>query len=378
MLIISIVHFSAILLLLIEKLSINNSINKIQNRIHINGTRGKSSVTEYIAAGLSEEGQNTLAKITGITPEIIFNGKRILIERKGKARVQEQFKIIHLAANKASKNLVLECMSVSPALQQLESRIFKAHIYIITNIRDDHREEYGSNPEQQAEAICSAVPSNSLVITGEKRYQDKILFHAKNKGSKVQIIENSYVEELRSELPDGVFAENVALALSTCRALNVDVKNAKQRILDYISINNKYLHVLDKQRDIHFLNGFAVNDIESADAFLKYWLKKISNKNKIAILFNTRSDRPFRTDLFSNWIGTISNVDKIFIMGNHSQRGKKILVKSGLDKEKIQIFKTKKNMRFKESILADIDDETLIFAVGNIAGKGLSILQELK
>ena len=49
------------------------ALENIPVRIHVNGTRGKSSVTRLIAAGLRESGFNTYAKTTGTTPRIINN-----------------------------------------------------------------------------------------------------------------------------------------------------------------------------------------------------------------------------------------------------------------------------------------------------------------
>ena len=45
--------------------------SKIPIRIHVNGTRGKSSVTRLIAAGLRAGGKRTFAKTTGTAPRVI-------------------------------------------------------------------------------------------------------------------------------------------------------------------------------------------------------------------------------------------------------------------------------------------------------------------
>lgn len=41
------------------------NVEAIPIRVHVNGTRGKSSVTRLIAAGLRAGGRKTVAKITG-------------------------------------------------------------------------------------------------------------------------------------------------------------------------------------------------------------------------------------------------------------------------------------------------------------------------
>ena len=59
-----------------------NAINKIPIRIHVNGTRGKSSVVRLIAAGLREGGLKTFAKTTGTIPRIINEkGKDLELHR---------------------------------------------------------------------------------------------------------------------------------------------------------------------------------------------------------------------------------------------------------------------------------------------------------
>ncbi|MFH1851792.1 MAG: poly-gamma-glutamate synthase PgsB, partial [Candidatus Neomarinimicrobiota bacterium] len=85
-----------IILLLIEALLHRRWLDAIPLRIHINGTRGKSTVTRYIAAGLAADGRRPLAKITGDAPLLILpDGTFKPIRRLGKARVQEQLRIIY-------------------------------------------------------------------------------------------------------------------------------------------------------------------------------------------------------------------------------------------------------------------------------------------
>ena len=48
-------------------------------RIHVNGSRGKSSVTRLIASGLRAGGLKTLAKTTGTAPRILMKMERIVL-----------------------------------------------------------------------------------------------------------------------------------------------------------------------------------------------------------------------------------------------------------------------------------------------------------
>ena len=74
-------------------------IRSIPIRIHVNGTRGKSSVTRLIAGALREQGIRTFAKTTGTLPRMIMSdGSEFPIYRPSRANIIEQLRIISLAA----------------------------------------------------------------------------------------------------------------------------------------------------------------------------------------------------------------------------------------------------------------------------------------
>ena len=67
-------------------------IYSIPIRIHINGTRGKSSVTRLVGAGLRAGGISTITKVTGTFPRLIIeDGTETYIHRKSSANIIEQF-----------------------------------------------------------------------------------------------------------------------------------------------------------------------------------------------------------------------------------------------------------------------------------------------
>ncbi|MCD4681844.1 MAG: poly-gamma-glutamate synthase PgsB, partial [Bacteroidales bacterium] len=92
-----------------------NRIHSIPIRIHINGTRGKSSVTRLIGAGLREGGISTITKVTGTFPRLIVeDGTETYIHRKSSANIIEQLSIVKFAALRKTKALVMECMALQP------------------------------------------------------------------------------------------------------------------------------------------------------------------------------------------------------------------------------------------------------------------------
>ena len=97
-----ILFFILVCLGLVESHFHRMALAQLPIRIHVNGSRGKSSVTRLIAAGLRAGGLKTLAKTTGTTPRIIDeNGKDRGIHRLRSASIGEQ---VRLLLNFAKKN----------------------------------------------------------------------------------------------------------------------------------------------------------------------------------------------------------------------------------------------------------------------------------
>lgn len=366
-------------LLLIEYIFIIRSVKRIKYRIHINGTRGKSSVTEYIAAALRCSGQNTIAKITGVRPTIFFSDRELsVIKRMGPARVQEQIKLIHLASTLKADSLVLECMSITPELQRFESRVFQPHIYVITNIRNDHREQMGKTIEEEVWSICSAIPKNSTVITCEKEYLNEIVSFASLSNSNV-ITVNHLDIAYSFQLPSGVFVSNVSLALKVCEVLGIEPKDSFQAIREYVSKKDSHLVELNiAGKKVNFLNGFAVNDVPSANDFIEYWQKQLGAFKELIVILNTRFDRPLRSIDFAKWLVEINNLNYVILVGTHVPKTRKILNQFGMQKNKIITWSSEQIQNFNLSLEKLASNNTVLIGIGNIAGDGFRILDVIK
>jgi poly-gamma-glutamate synthase PgsB/CapB len=73
-------------------------LRKIPIRVHVNGTRGKSSVARLIAAGLRAGGRRTCCKTTGTLPRMILpDGTEYPVFRPARANVIEQIRIVEAA-----------------------------------------------------------------------------------------------------------------------------------------------------------------------------------------------------------------------------------------------------------------------------------------
>nr|MBN2278082.1 poly-gamma-glutamate synthase PgsB [candidate division Zixibacteria bacterium] len=367
-----------IILLIYESIDIDRKVSGIKTRIHINGTRGKSSITRYIAAGMRASEQTTIAKITGVRPTIIGpDGKSCLIKRRGCARVQEQFTIINRAARMNAGCLVLECMSILPEYQKVESRKFRPHIYVLTNILDDHREKLGRQIEDQAAGICSAIPSNTRVLTVKNDYLDTIRKYAGKKNSRVIVVDD-LDGQIKSSVPEGVFPANVALALAACTEAGVSPNIALPAILEEAGISGE--RPIDLNRlgsKALFINGFAVNDTPSAEKYITCWQRMYPQYENLFIIFNSRADRPLRSEAFAAWMGRIPDLAGIILIGNHAPYMKKTLVHSGISPAHIMVWTKNDIIRAGEKLLELKINDALIVGLGNISGDGFRVIETL-
>lgn len=364
------VIFFILLFLVFETIMTSGRVAFLRHRIIVNGTRGKSSVTELIHSGLSSE--PTLGKITGVIPQLIYpDGTHSIIRRKGRARVQEQIRTLRTAVKLRVNNLVMECMSLNPELQKLETRVIKPTVYVITNIRNDHFEVMGKTLPEQAESICEAIPANSIVVTGEKDFLPLIESNAKLKNSKV--ISVALTED------DMDFVKlNLAIALKVCWLCGIDKSDAIERINQKKEPISPCIYELPG--DSKFIDGFAVNDTPSAGQFLQKFRAQYANLKKLVIVLNTRNDRPFRSLEFARWINSLENefLHSVILAGDHTGYTERKLIKLGFSPKKIKVWR-KKDFNFPEDTFLKAGfDESLILGIGNIAGDGFKFLNSLK
>lgn len=348
-----------ILYVIIEKLLINYYRKKIPLIIHVNGIRGKSTTTRLIDAGLRNCGFKVFSKTTGTVPTMINSeNKDIEIKRLGKANIREQIKMLRKAYKENVDVLVLECMAVNPELQKIcEEKILKANISIITNVRMDHIKDMGNTLEELAYALSNTTPSNGKLIVNDSEFNKLFLKEASKKNSEL-IVAKKYegIEDLDT------FNDNIAIALEVARQLNLDEAKFFEGMRNYHKDVGAYCEY--KKEDTIFLNGLSINDPDS----IKIAYDKIINKydkEELTILLNSRSDRPTRVIQHIEMLASLK-CKKIILMGSATS----YLIKKSKEKIDVEI-EVFKNM---QSLL----NEKVIFAVGNIGGDGMKLVEYFK
>ena len=200
-------------------------LTSIPIRIHVNGARGKSSVTRLIAAGLRAGGIKTIAKTTGSAPRIIdSNGEDHIIHRIRAASIGEQIKLIKEFSKQKPKAIVMECMAVQPEYQWVtEQKMMRSSIGVITNVRPDHLDEMGYDLESIALSLSNTIPYNSKFITAEEKIVSPLKTIAVSTNSSFyQSKPNDVSKEYMIQFPFLEHAENVSLALKVCEQVGIN------------------------------------------------------------------------------------------------------------------------------------------------------------
>ena len=119
---------------------------------------------------------------------------------------------------------------------------------------------------------------------------------------------------------------------------------------------------------IFFINTLAANDPNSTEIILNRISTKNYWNNEKYLLINNRADRLSRLKQFVDFVIKFENrFDKILISGENKNLFYKYLLKNKIDKNKIIIL-------LNEEYFENIDEDSLIFAVGNICRLGKKLV----
>ena len=357
------------------------SLAAIPLRIHVNGTRGKSSVTRLVAAGLREAGIRTFAKTTGTAPRVIDSeGKDRIIHRLRLPSIGEQVRLLNYFAGEKPDAVVMECMAVQPQYQWIaEHQMVQSQIGVITNVRPDHLEEMGPTEDDVAYSLCNTIPVGGTLITGEDQKPLILEEIAKKNGS--EFIQSNEAEVTQEELDKFTYMEhpaNVAVALDVCKKVGVDRELALEGMHKVQpDLGALIAWNLDKdEKRIQFVNGMAANDPVSTLQIWKFVIDRYPAEGGTCIFFNSRDDRPGRTRQMIELTLEGIKPDHFIVRGDkvnatlqrlhHHSPGTQIIILGLNDKLENVVDR-----------IMDLPHDTLVYAIGNQVGSGQDILTQI-
>jgi poly-gamma-glutamate synthase PgsB/CapB len=351
------------------------ALRSIPLRIHVNGTRGKSSVTRLIAAGLREGGVVTVAKTTGSAPRMIWeDGTETAIVRHGPPNIREQLGVVAAAARRGAQALVVECMAVQPELQLLsERKMVRSHIGVITNVRPDHLDVMGPGLDDVARALGGTIPRRGKTFTAERALLDVLEEEAKAVGSTLHAVDATHVpESALSGFSYLEHRENAALAAAVCEACGVkqDVALRGMMLSKPDPGALRAFRIRFFQKEITFVNALAANDPVSTRKIWQMVRDRYGGRGPLVVLYNNRSDRLQRAEQFGHVLATELQADHYLLMGGLARAVYDAAVRSGMPLEKAVNLEGTSPAKVFETVLDFTEEHCVVLAVGNIGGQG--------
>lgn len=353
-------------------------VNSIPVRIHINGTRGKSSVTRLVGAGLRAGGFKTVTKVTGTFPRLIMSdGTEAAIHRKEKANILEQLNVIKYAAKQKSDVLILECMALRPNYQFIcEHQMVKATHGVITNIRLDHLDVMGPTLDEVAEALCCTIPKKTKLFTSEDRCFNYMRNIAQKRKSEIyQSLGEKVTEEEMKGFRYIEHKANVDLALEICESLGVDRNVALSEMKTTVPDEGVLTKSVIKSNDkvVNFYNGFAANDPESTLMIWNAIEGSHSDGEERIILLNTRKDRQDRARQLVEAIASNMEFEKIALIGESCELVEEMALKVNIPLNKIVNIGLESSEDQFTQLIEATNKESIILGVGNMGVGGADL-----
>ncbi|HJP65044.1 MAG TPA: poly-gamma-glutamate synthase PgsB [Actinomycetota bacterium] len=361
------------------------AVREIPIRIHVNGTRGKSSVARLVAATLRAHGVRTVAKTTGTAPRwILPDGTEEPLVRNGPPNIGELTRAMSRARRLGAEAIVFECMAVHPYLQRVaEERIVQPTITVITNARLDHTDVQGTTREEIA-ANFAVMPGGTLItadplvwqVLGPRVLADDGAVHLASVGP-------DGAGEPSLDMPYLEHPDNVAVALEVSDLLGVDRAVALSAMAQCAPDPGR-ASVVQLQHDAgpwRLVNLFAANDPDSTFEALDTVRGRLPDDQpggRPILLFAARSDRGARSADFASALADHrEEFARMVIWGDGTRALARMARARGVPEELIVDAGAMDPEPLTRLLMDSLDGQRVVVGVGNIVGRTQDWLEHL-
>lgn len=369
----------------VERFLHQRNLDCFSIRVHVNGTRGKSSVTRLIAAGLRAGGIRTCAKTTGTLPRLIHpDAVEEPIYRVGRPNVIEQVGVVRRARRLEAKAIVVECMALQPFLQWVSTAaLIRPTHSVVTNVRADHLDVMGPDEHGVGAALAGSVAPSAPTYTSERRYLDELRLACAERGSELVVVAEGDEAVTDEELEAFRYIEhreNVALALRVCRDLGIARRTALAGMQaarpdpGALTVERRQL----QGKRVCFVNGFAANDPESTGQVWEIALARHPEFGRRVALVNCRIDRPERSVQLGEACVRWTLADRYLVTGTGTSFFVNAAERAGLELGRLQVLEEARAPALGEALSTAAEPSGLVVGLGNIGGVGLELMDWLR
>ena len=357
-------------------------LERIPLRIHVNGSRGKSSVVRLIAAGLRAGGIPTVAKVTGTLPRIIdLDGSEVAIVRNQRPNIIEQTRVLPFIGQRKPQAIVIECMAVLPEYQWIcERQMVRSHIGVITNARLDHINEMGRFREQIALSLANTCPINGILFTSEKTHFQTIKNIADKLGTEIRRV-GGFGNVTSEEMNKFGYIEhpaNVGLSLAVCEQAGVDRQTALEGMYRVIPDTGalRVARCREDGKEVVFVNALAANDPESSYVIAKHITKHFSPLGTEIIMLNSRVDRQDRSIQLIEMMARHLTFDYLILTGEQLQKFTGFAARYNIPKSKtIGLGRMAPEKVYQKIFELTDGSRSTVLGIGNMGAGGIDIFR---
>ena len=360
--------------LALESWALRRARRAIPWRIVVTGTRGKSSVTRLIAAGLRAGGLRVVYKTTGSAAVVGDpDAREHALTRRSVPSPLEQRGILRRAVRWRASALVVEAMSIRPESLFAEvRRILVPQLVVITNVRPDHVADL----PDPIEAFVKAIPADAFVLypaSAGVELRDALASRALRSES-VAPLPEGIVEK---GLPYLEWPDNLALAVAACARAGVAGEVALRGMRDVRPDVGALAawRVREGTTDWIAVNAFAANDPESTAAALRRSEGMWGHPGQRRVgLLNLRRDRGDRTaQWFSTLLADKAMFDRVVLVGDVPLASARA-VRRGYGNA-VHIVRSRRASRVMAELGRIEPNGGLVFGFGNIGGLGMRLVE---
>ncbi|WP_212589818.1 Mur ligase family protein [Halorubrum sp. Hd13] len=293
------------------------ALRRLDTRIAVAGSRGKTSTTRRLDDVFNRRGYDTLTKITGNHPTLIHNGEVHPIERGGpRTTLYENISVIgefapELDAYAAEDIGIFENQGITEYTTRLiNQQLINPDIVVLTNVRQDHNDTLGKTRTKIARSFARSISAGTHVVSGEQNpvLHDYMQEEIERRGGTIEQV----------EIPDrheGMIGAETAHAIDAVLSFLDESPLPEGELEAFLDAIQPEWTRLPNGR---IFNAAQVNDVESTEMVRQ----ALVPDEKILPFVYLRRDRRGRTASFAEYVDLLyeqGHIDSAHVGGANTR-----------------------------------------------------------
>ncbi len=294
------------------------ALDRLDTRVAVAGSRGKTSTTRRLDDVFNRRGYDTLTKITGNHPTLIHNGEVHPIERRGpRTTLYENISVIgefapELDAYAAEDIGIFENQGITEYTTRLiNQQLIDPDVVVLTNVRQDHNDTLGKTRTNIARSFARSISAGTHVISGEQHpvLHDYMQEEIERRGATIEQV----------EIPDrheGMIGAETAHAIDAVLSFLGESPLPEGELEAFLdAIQPEWTRLPDGR----VFNAAQVNDVESTEMVRQ---ALVSDGENVLPFVYLRRDRRGRTASFAEYVDLLydqGHIDEAHVGGANTR-----------------------------------------------------------